>query len=148
MKNNKKKWIIISVILITVIVLGILAFNIIVDKIFSKVTGSIFNTDLLIEEISGLPDGEGGTIKFDPETVKDLESKVSRKDKVAVLTLLAKALPPEEYAKIMGFLEGGISDEEIEETYSIMKKHLTPEQKKQVKQYYLKYIYLLEKPSE
>ncbi len=148
MDNKKKKWIIVVVIVATLVALGILAFNIVVDKIFAKVTGSVFNSDLLIEEIKGLPDGEGGTVKFDAETVKELESKVSRKDKIAVLTLLAKALPPEEYSKIMGYLSDGISDEEIEETYAIMKKHLSATQKKEVKEYYFKYIYLLENESE
>lgn len=148
MENKKKKWIITAVIIVALVILGVFAFNVVVDKMFSKVTGSVFNSDLLVEEISGLPDGQGGTLKFDAETVKELESKVSRKDKVAVLTLLAKALPPEEYSKIMGYLSDGISDEEIEKTYAIMKKHLSPDQKKEVKEYYFKYIYLLENEGE
>ncbi len=146
--NSKKKWIIISIVSVIVIVLGVFAFNVIVDKIFSKVTGGLLNSDLLVEEISGLPDGQGGNLKFDAETVKELESKVSTGDKVAVLTLLAKALPPEEYSKLLGFINGGISDEEISEAYSIMRKHLTPDQKKQIKDYYFKYIYLIQEPSE
>ena len=52
MNSKNKKWIIISVISAIVIAVGIFAFNIIVDKIFSKVTGGLLNSELLVEEIS------------------------------------------------------------------------------------------------
>lgn len=146
--RNKKKWIVISVVLVAVITLGIFAFNIIVSKIFAKITGGIVDSGLLTEESVNLPDGQGGNIKFDAETVKALESKVKMSDKVAVLTLLAKALPPKEYSRLLEFINGGISDEEISEAYSIMRKYLTPEQKNKIKGYYFKYIYLIEEPSE
>ena len=83
-------------------------------------------------------------IKLDAETMKRLESKISVSDKFAVLSLLAKALPSEEYSRLLSFAKDGISQEELTQAMQILQENLTDENKEQIKQYYLKYLYLLE----
>ncbi len=137
-KKTKKKLIIIASVLAGVFLLGAIFLNFAVDKMFSRVTEQIGNSDML-EEKNGQSDA-----KFNSEDLKEIESQVSSKDKIAVLALLAKALPPEEYSRLMSYVSDGVSEQEIKEAYNIMRKHLTPEQKKQIKDYYFKYMYLIQ----
>lgn len=156
MKSKTKKRLLIAGIVVLVLVVGgIVAFNVAVNMLFSKVTQTISESDLLKQE-DGLElpvlTEEGGLdqssesikVQLDADTMKELESEISLGDKFAVLSLLAKALPSEEYSKILSFLSGGISRDELSQTYQILKENLTQEQKDQIKQYYAKYLYLLE----
>lgn len=156
MKSKTKKRLLIAGIVVLVLVVGgIVAFNVAVNMLFSKITQTISESDLLKQE-DGLElpvlTEEGGLdqssesikVQLDADTMKELESEISLGDKFAVLSLLAKALPSEEYSKILSFLSGGISRDELSQTYQILKENLTQEQKDQIKQYYAKYLYLLE----
>ena len=133
---------------------GVVAFNVAVNKMFSKVTQTISDSDLLKDngsvELPVVTEGndagpaENLKIKLDAETMKQLESKISVSDKFAVLSLLAKALPSEEYSRLLSFAKDGISQEELTQAMQILQENLTDENKEQIKQYYSKYLYLLE----
>lgn len=149
-KKTKKKLFIATIIFVTFVIVGVVGFHIAVNVLFSKVTNVITNTDILRDE-SGkivLPvlDGktnESITVELSAEDVKRLEERISVGDKAAVLLLLASTLPKDEYTKVMAFAEGGITQEEYEQVYEILRRNLTDDQKKQVKDYYAKYFHLL-----
>lgn len=150
MKKSTKRLLIAGVILVVLAIVGTVFVYFAVNMAFSKVTQTISESDLLTTEnqeveLPVLAEG-GGKIEVDmnAENLKDLESRVSFADKFAVLSLLAGALPSEEYSHLMSMMSGGVTQEEISEAYGILRDNLTPEQKIQIKQYYGKYLHLLE----
>ena len=153
-KSTKKRLLIAGVVFVVLVIGGIAAFHVTVNKMFSKVTQTISESDLLKDEgnveLPVITEGNAADaadslkIKLDADTMKKLESKISVGDKFAVLSLLAKALPSEEYSRLLSFASGGISQEELTQAMQILRENLTDEDKKQIKQYYLKYLHLLE----
>lgn len=155
-KTTKKRLIIAGIVLVFVVVGGVSAFHVAVNTMFSKMTQTISENDLLQEKdatsseqtteddeiIGGLPK------QMDAETIKALESKVSVSDKYAALSLLAKALPKEEYSKIISFASGGVTKDEFNQAMQILKENLKEEDKEKIKQYYAKYMHLLEEEKE
>ena len=134
-------------------IVGTVAVYFAVNTVFSKVTQTISESDLMQNEnqevelpvlSEGGQTGEKIQADMNAENMKKLESKISFADKFAVLTLLASALPSEKYSELMAMTSGGVTQEEISEAYQILRENLTPEQKDQVKQYYGKYLHLLE----
>lgn len=153
-KSTKKRLLIAGIVFAVLVIGGVVAFNVAVNKMFSKVTQTISDSDLLKDngsvELPVVTEGndagpaENLKIKLDAETMKQLESKISVSDKFAVLSLLAKALPAEEYSRLLSFAKDGISQEELTQAMQILQENLTDENKEQIKQYYSKYLYLLE----
>ena len=153
-KSTKKRLLIAGIVFAVLVIGGVVAFNVAVNKMFSKVTQSISDSDLLkdngsvelpvVTEGNDVDPAENLKIKLDAETMKRLESKISVSDKFAVLSLLAKALPSEEYSRLLSFAKDGISQEELTQAMQILQENLTDENKEQIKQYYSKYLYLLE----
>jgi hypothetical protein len=153
-KSTKKRLLIAGIVFAVLVIGGVVAFNVAVNKMFSKVTQTISDSDLLKDngsvELPVVTEGndagpaENFKIKLDAETMKRLESKISVSDKFAVLSLLAKALPSEEYSRLLSFAKDGISQEELTQAMQILQENLTDENKEQIKQYYSKYLYLLE----
>lgn len=153
-KSTKKRLLIAGIVFAVLVIGGVVAFNVAVNKMFSKVTQTISDSDLLkdngsvelpvVTEGNDADPAENLKIKLDAETMKRLESKISVSDKFAVLSLLAKALPSEEYSRLLSFAKDGISQEELTQAMQILQENLTDENKEQIKQYYLKYLYLLE----
>lgn len=153
-KSTKKRLLIAGIVFAVLVIGGVAAFNVAVNKMFSKVTQTISDSDLLKDngsvELPVVTEGndagpaENLKIKLDAETMKRLESKISVSDKFAVLSLLAKALPSEEYSRLLSFAKDGISQEELTQAMQILQENLTDENKEQIKQYYSKYLYLLE----
>lgn len=153
-KTTKKRLLIAGIVLLAVLVSGAVVFNVVVDRMFSRITQSITDNGLLQngENIEGalLTDMEFAQglaqliAQMDADDIKKLESKISAKDKVAVLSILAKSLPREEYLNLISYLSGGISPDEFSRTVDLLRKYLTPEDKAQIMQYYTKYLYLLE----
>lgn len=153
-KSTKKRLLIAGIVFAVLVIGGVVAFNVAVNKMFSKVTQTISDSDLLKDngsvELPVVTEGndagpaENLKIKLDAETMKQLESKISVSDKFAVLSLLAKALPSEEYSRLLSFAKDGISQEELTQAMQILQENLTDENKEQIKQYYSKYLYLLE----
>ena len=153
-KSTKKRLLIAGIVFAVLVIGGVVAFNVAVNKMFSKVTQTISDSDLLKDngsvELPVVTEGndagpaENLKIKLDAETMKRLESKISVSDKFAVLSLLAKALPSEEYSRLLSFAKDGISQEELTQAMQILQENLTDENKEQIKQYYSKYLYLLE----
>ena len=150
-KSTKKRLLIAGIVFAVLVIGGVVAFNVAVNKMFSKVTQTISDSDLLKDngsvELPVVTEGndagpaENLKIKLDAETMKQLESKISVSDKFAVLSLLAKALPSEEYSRLLSFAKDGISQEELTQAMQILQENLTDENKEQ---YYSKYLYLLE----
>ena len=153
-KSTKKRLLIAGIVFAVLVIGGVVAFNVAVNKMFSKVTQTISDSDLLkdngsvelpvVTEGNDADPAENLKIKLDAETMKRLESKISVSDKFAVLSLLAKALPSEEYSRLLSFAKDGISQEELTQAMQILQENLTDENKEQIKQYYSKYLYLLE----
>ena len=153
-KSTKKRLLIAGIVFAVLVIGGVVAFNVAVNKMFSKVTQTISDSDLLkdngsvelpvVTEGNDADPAENLKIKLDAETMKRLESKISVSDKFAVLSLLAKALPSEEYSRLLSFAKVGISQEELTQAMQILQENLTDENKEQIKQYYSKYLYLLE----
>ena len=153
-KSTKKRLLIAGIVFAVLVIGGVVAFNVAVNKMFSKVTQTISDSDLLKDngsvELPVVTEGndagpaENLKIKLDAETMKRLESKISVSDKFAVLSLLAKARPSEEYSRLLSFAKDGISQEELTQAMQILQENLTDENKEQIKQYYSKYLYLLE----
>ena len=153
-KTTKKRLLIAGIVFAVLVIGGVVAFNVAVNKMFSKVTQTISDSDLLKDngsvELPAVTEGndagpaENLKIELNAETMKRLESKISVSDKFAVLSLLAKALPSEEYSRLLSFAKGGISQEELTQAMQILQENLTDENKEQIKQYYLKYLHLLE----
>ena len=118
---------------------------------FSKVTQTIRESTLLQSENSetgelllpGFDPNEPG-FTLDAESLKQMEKKVSTADKMAVLSLLARALPKQEYTKLLSFAKDGISQEELTYALQILRENLTDEDKRQIMQYYTKYLPYLE----
>ena len=148
-KSTKKRLLIAGIVFAVLVIGGVVAFNVAVNKMFSKVTQTISDSDLLKDngsvELPVVTEGndagpaENLKIKLDAET-----TKISVSDKFAVLSLLAKALPSEEYSRLLSFAKDGISQEELTQAMQILQENLTDENKEQIKQYYSKYLYLLE----
>lgn len=154
MKQSTKRILIAGIVLIGIAIVGAIAAYIAVNTAFSKVTHTIGESDILKEEgakieipdiSEGAQAGKSIQVDMNAEAMKKIETEISVADKLAVLTLLVKALPPEEYSRMIKMAAGGVTQEEFSACYAIMKKHLTPDQKAQIKQYYAKYIPLLEK---
>ena len=153
-KSTKKRLLIAGIVFAVLVIGGVVAFNVAVNKMFSKVTQTISDSDLLkdngsvelpvVTEGNDADPAENFKIKLDAVTMKRLESKISVSDKFAVLSLLAKALPSEEYSRLLSFAKDGISQEELTQAMQILQENLTDENKEQIKQYYSKYLYLLE----
>ncbi|MBQ3226645.1 MAG: hypothetical protein IJB48_06265 [Clostridia bacterium] len=83
-------------------------------------------------------------LSFTPEQVKKLNDKISRSDKLAVLAIIARAIPQEAYNTLLSMTNGGITRAEISRAYSILSKNLSTEDKSAIYSYYSKYVYLLE----
>ena len=154
MKQSTKRILVAGVILAGIAIVGAVAAYIAVNTTFSKVTNTIGESDFLKEKgekieipvvADGAKTGESIQVDMNAETMKKIETKISVADKLAVLTLLVKALPSEEYSRIIKMAAGGITQEEFSQCYAVMKKHLSRDQKEQIKQYYAKYLPLLEK---
>lgn len=156
-KTTKKRLLVAGVVFVVLVVGGVVAFRVTVNTMFSKVTQTISESDLLkagdggveLPVLAGEEAADGETegylnVKLDAETMKKLEAEISVGDKFAVLSLLAKALPAEEYSRVLSFVSGGISQEEFTQAVQILQENLTDEDKRQIKQYYSKYLYLLE----
>lgn len=149
-KKTKKKLLIAALVFVCFVLVGVIGFHLAVNILFSKVTNVITSTDILRDE-SGkivLPvlDGKAGesiAVELGEEEIKSLEERISVGDKAAVLLLLASTLPKDDYKEVMAFMEGGISQEEYEKAYEILRRNLTADQKAQVKEYYAKYFHLL-----
>ncbi len=150
-KSTKKRLLIAGIVLAVLIAAGIVGFHVTVNKMFSKVTQTISESDLLKDEDAAhlpVPPENAGAddfkVKLNADALKRLESKISVGDKFAVLSLLAKALPADEYSRLLSFVSGGISQEELSEAMQILRDNLTDGQKEEIKQYYFKYLHLLE----
>lgn len=148
-KTKKKLWIIVAI-FVSLMLVGVIGFHLAVNILFSKVTNVITSTDVLRDEngkiVLPVLDGKTGesiTVELGEEDIKKLEERISVGDKAAVLLLLASTLPKDEYKEVMAFMEGGISQEEYEKAYEILRRNLTDDQKAQVKEYYAKYFHLL-----
>ncbi len=85
-----------------------------------------------------------GKLSFTPETVKKLNDKISRSDKLAVLAIIARAIPQDTYNTLLSMTNGGISRAEISRAYSILSKSLSAKDKGAIYSYYSKYAYLLD----
>lgn len=156
MKQSTKKSILIGVVVFLVLLFGgAVMFRVAVDRMFYKVTQTISESELLKTENAGnseilLPGldpndiGSGLKVKLDAEMIKQLEKKVSTADKLSVLSLLAKALPQKEYTRLLSFVADGVSQEELSTAMQILRDNLTTEDKRQIKQYYVKYLPYLE----
>ena len=83
-------------------------------------------------------------LSFTPEQVKKLNEKISRADKLAVLAIIARAIPQEAYNTLLSMTSGGITRAEISRAYSILSKNLSTEDKNAIYSYYLKYVHLLD----
>lgn len=152
-KLTKKRLLIVGIVFVVLIVAGIIAVNIAVNQMFAQVTRTISESDLLdggksldlpaVDENSDV-DATGETIELDADMIQQLETKVSMSDKFAVLSILAKALPSEEYSRLLSFLSGGVTQDELSQAMEILRENLSDEDKKQIKQYYAKYLNLLE----
>ena len=159
-RTTKKSLMIACVSLLVLVVLGAALFRFAVDRMFLKVTQTIGEQGLLNSVSVGeenpqdaqedilLPSvdttGDGQKARLDAETVKMLQQKVSASDKLAVLSLLAKALPQQEYSRLLSFAGNGVSQEEMSTAIQVLRQHLSKEDKQQIKQYYAKYLHLLE----
>lgn len=153
MKQSTKRILVAGIVLIGIAIVGMVAAYIAVNTAFSKVTHTIGESDILKDEgekieipviSAGAKEGESMQVEMNAEVIQKLETEISVADKLAVLTLLVKALPSEEYSRLLKMAAGGVTQEEFSECYAIMKKHLTRDQKAQIKQYYAKYLPLLE----
>ncbi len=156
MKQSTKKSILIGVVVFLILIIGgAVLVRVAVDRMFYKVTQTISESELLKTENAGnseilLPgldqsDTDNGLkVNLDAEMVKQLEKKVSAADKLSVLSLLAKALPQEEYARLLSFVADGVSQEEFSTAIKILRENLTTENKRQIMQYYAKYLPYLE----
>lgn len=153
MKKSTKRILVAGIVLMGIAIVGTIAAYIAVNTAFSKVTNTIGESDLLQNEgekielpvvSEGAKTGESIQVEMNAEAMQKIETEISVADKVAVLALLVKALPPEEYSRILKMAAGGVTQEEFSQCYAIMKKHLTRDQKEQIKQYYAKYLHLLE----
>lgn len=152
MKQSTKKSILIGVVVFLVLFIGgAVLVRVAVDRMFFKVTQTISESELLKTEQAGesevlLPGldtndvGNGLTIRLDAEMIKQMEKKVATADKLAVLSLLAKALPQKEYARLLSFVADGVSQEELSTAMQILRENLSTEDKRQIKQYYAKYL--------
>ena len=152
MKQSTKKGIFIGFVIFLVLMIGgAVLFHVAVDRMFSKVTQTISESEFLQTENVGegevlLPgldpsDARNGLkIKLDAETVKQLKNKVSTADKLSVLSLLARALPQKEYTRLLSFVTDGVSQEELLTAMQILQENLAEEDKRQIKQYYAKYL--------
>ena len=152
MKQSTKKSILIGVIVFLVLIIGgAVMVRVAVDRMFFKVTQTISESELLQtgndnEDEVLLPGldandvGNGLTVRLDAEMVKQLKEKVSAADKLSVLSLLAKALPQKEYTRLLSFVADGVSQEELSTAMQILRENLSTEDKRQIKQYYAKYL--------
>lgn len=155
MKQSTKKGILIGVVIFLVLIIGgAVLVRVAVDRMFYKVTQTISESELLQTGndneskilLPGLDPNDIGNeliVRLDAETIKQLEKKVSTADKLAVLSLLAKALPQEEYSRLLSFVTDGVSQEELSTTIQILRENLSTEDKRQIKQYYAKYLHYL-----
>ncbi len=149
--KTKKRLLICGIILIALTGIGVISFHVVVNTVFSKVTQSIGDSDLLKNEagemIFQIPASDGSEtvdVHIDSETLTRLEEEIPVGDKYNVLMLLANALPQEEYSLLLSYITGGISKDEFDSAYSIMRKNLSKEEKAEIKAYYAKYLHLLE----
>ena len=149
--KTKKRLLICGIILIALTGIGAISFRVAVNTVFSKVTQSIGDSDLLKNEagemIFQIPASDGSEtvdVHIDSETLTRLEEEIPVGDKYNVLMLLANALPQEEYSLLLSYITGGISKDEFDSAYSIMRKNLSKEEKAEIKAYYAKYLHLLE----
>lgn len=153
-RTTKKRLLIAGIVILILAVIGTATFYFTVDRMFSRVTQSITENELLqggndaeTDPLAddGITQGLGQLIlQLDPTSIKKLESKIPVEDKLAALSILAKSLPQEEYSRLLSFLSGGISKDEFSQALAVLRQHLTPEDKAQIMQYYTKHLHLLE----
>ena len=160
MKQSTKKAILIGVVVFLVLIIGsAVMVRVTVDHMLFEVTKTISESGLLKtgnDNEDGSQDGiilpgldpndigNGLMVRLDAEMVKQLENKVSTTDKLSVLSLLAKALPQKEYTRLLSFVADGVTQEELSTAIQILRDNLTAEDKRQIKQYYAKYLPYLE----
>lgn len=152
MKQSTKNRILIGIVIFLVLVIGgAVLFHVAVNNMFSRVTRTIGESTFLQSEnaeanellLPGFDPNEPG-IPLDAQTLKKLEKKVSTTDKMAVLSLLERVLPQKEYAKLLSFVTEGVSQEELTYALQILRENLTDDDKRQIMQYYAKYLPYLE----
>ncbi len=152
-KKTKKKLLIISTILATVILVGTVGTYIVANMAFSKITETVGKSMEETGEAIDLPVLDNNnvidktkhiSVVLDAETMKKLESKVSVSDKLAVLGILAKSLSAEDYQTLLSYAVGGVNNKKFKAAYELIRTRLGQEQKDQIKSYYAKYLHLLE----
>lgn len=123
----------------------------VVDFAFSKVTDTVSESMdgeevslPLLDENKQIIENQSVSVVLDEETIKALEAKIPISEKLEVLALLAKSLSKEDYSKLMSYAVGGVNDEKFNSAYTLMREKLGPEEKAIIKNYYAKYMYLLE----
>lgn len=153
MTKNKKKLLIISIILVVALIVGTVGTYIAVNTVFSKVTETVGETMEEAGEAVALPVLDNNnvvdktkhiSVVLDAETVKKLESKVSVSDKLAVLGILAKSLSKEDYQTLLSYAVGGVDNKKFKAAYELIRTRLGQKEKDQIKSYYAKYLHLLE----
>lgn len=152
MKKVTKKRLITGLI-ITFVVLALVAVGVYfaVNFAFSKITDTVGETMSgeavslpVLDENKSIIEGESISVVLDLETIKKLEAKIPISEKLKVLGLLAKSLSPEDYSVLLSYAAGDVDNGKIESAYELMREKLGPEEKEIIKEYYAKYMYLLE----
>ena len=153
-KKTKKR--LLTGLIIGAVVLVILAGGayFAVNFVFSKVSNSV--SEAISKETINLPGidenqsivPEGITVTLDAETIEKLEAKIPISEKLKVLALLAKHLTPEDYSVLLSYATGNVNNDKVAAAYDLMKEKLGPEEKEIIKNYYAKYIHLLEEEND
>ena len=150
-KKTKKR--LLTGLIITAVVLAILAGGayFAVNFVFSKVSdtvGETISTETVnlpvVDENGAILEGQSITITLDVETIKKLEEKIPISEKLKVLALLAQHLTSEDYSMLLSYATGDVNNDEVKAAYELMREKLGPEEKEILRNYYAKYMYLLE----
>lgn len=149
-KKTKKRLLIALIIFLVVVVLLVIGAFVAINYMFSKVTDSVAETMSgevvsmpVVDENNTVVPGKTVEIVLDADKIKQLESKISVSDKLAVLGLLAQNLSVDDYSTLLSYATG-VDNSKVEAAFQLMREKLTPEVKEQIKSYYAKYIHLLE----
>ncbi|MBO5733305.1 MAG: hypothetical protein J6R66_00250 [Clostridia bacterium] len=149
-KKTKKRLLIALIIFLVVVVLLVIGAFVAINYMFSKVTDSVAETMSgevvsmpVVDENNTVVPGKTVEIVLDADKIKQLESKISVSDKLAVLGLLAQNLSADDYSTLLSYATG-VDNSKVEAAFQLMREKLTPEVKEEIKSYYAKYIHLLE----
>lgn len=172
MKKGPKKLIIILSVVAVLLVGGLTAGYITVNKMFSIFSDSFYQVpepvaseEPVAEESPGPAINEEEekpketppaktpsapslenlpSVTLSKEESRQMISAISFADKVAVMKILSAGLSPPEYKEVMGMISGGITAEEVKRARHILSHSLSDGDKEKILSYYAKYAYLLE----